>query len=863
MILPGSNYEFQRFPEQKIQPRNDHQYKDYKNRWTIYEKADIDMLKAEYIDDDMVMEYYNGLPCRMGYILTGKTVERETVRQIMNEEILGHNSKSHIAILDAGGEGKTTALMQLVIKLVESGKRVYYTQDAPELHIEYEKFYDNDIIVVDNANHVKNIYDFLSIATSKGVRVIFAARANEWEMKKINADVNRNIKGYKLSGFSDREKRDFAQLLSQYTELSESEIYEIFDNDSNQFLLAAMLRTMNGGINLDKIIEDIIMETKENLTGVYKEYALYILSILCLVEQTGVKMPMFLFRNICTNIGDGVKLNHKDLVSIYLKKEVQGTSTYIETRHPRISELFFKHLIEFIDIDLVYEEFSKAGRNIRNIKIDRVPEYLDIVGRVSLYMYQNYPELLSYIDYVIESNLDEFYMQYQGSCRELFRIWVDIKVDAIKSDCCEADSINTLYEKAICKWFISGNSELRYRFAKFHADNGNIGSIDEENTARWIYHQALVDNQLDESLLVAWTDLEATLGNYGTVDKPDPYTARWVFRWAINNEKATENLIYNWAVMEAGLDNYGEIDVEYSARWIYYWGITNNIANENMLMKWADMEIERENVGDVTVPYSALWIYHWGLTHNKTEENLLIKWTELEIKRRGLGDINTEYTARWIFNWGLNNKKADANMFIKWAEAEVNEDMQNIGQPEIPYTARWIYHYGFITLKNNPNLILRWIRQEFELGNIGPADKEYTVLWLLDNLYSSGYDDRSYYYWMIGSEMSLGMVETAYEYCKEGILKHDIYGIYALVQGERGVFYGEDSVDNFLLMAKKKESLLSQYCCYLCDILYKGGQQAEEIMDKIKTIGNNDSIEYYNKGFLRFWNDKAVKNGLM
>lgn len=347
MESTGGSYEFRRFIPREREYKGDSQYKNYINRWTVYEASDMDELKIKDIDNDIIREYYNGLPCRLGYILAGKTVEREAVLEIM-DYIQGHNSISHIAILDAGGEGKTTALMQLVIKLLQIGKRVYFSQEAPELHIEFIDFEENDIIIIDNANHVANIHDLLNIAIKKGVRVIFAARANEWEIQKINVDLNRNIKEYKLSGFTEREKKEFAKLLVSYTQLSEEEIYEIFDNKSNQFLLAAMLRTMNGGINLEKIVEDIIKETKENLKGDYKEYALFILAIICLVEQAGAKMPMFLLRNICSNIGDGIKLKHMELVSIYLKKEVQHTSTYVETRHPIISELFYKILLNLL-----------------------------------------------------------------------------------------------------------------------------------------------------------------------------------------------------------------------------------------------------------------------------------------------------------------------------------------------------------------------------------------------------------------------------------------------------------------------------------------------------------------------------------
>jgi len=855
MYNSTSSHEFSRFIKKETEHKRYSRYKDYVNRWTVYDFSALEEIKNEYIDDDMVREYYSGHPCRMVYILAGKTVERETVRQIMEEEILGHNSKSHIAILDAGGEGKTTALMQLVVKLVESGKRVFFSQDAPELHIEYMVFGDNDIIVIDNANHVRNIYDLLYVATNKGVRVIFAARSNEWEMQKINADIIRNIKGYKLSGYSIREKQEFAKLLSRYTHLSENEIFEIFDN-SNQFLLAAMLRTMYGGINLDRIVEDIIWKKKEYLTDVYKDFALFILATVCLVEQTGAKMPMFLFRNICSDIGDGKKLSHMDLINVYFKKELQGTSTYVETRHPRMSELFYKNLVNIIKIDLVYKEFHKVNRNIRNLKIDRVYDYLDIVGKVSKYIYDNYPEFIDYIDFVIEANLDQFCIQYQKPCKVLFKIWADIRTTALGDNANETLLVDTLYEKAINRWFAGATSEMWHRWAKFHSDRGNIGDINEPYTAKWIYNQALVSNQATESLLIAWADLEAMQGNFGDIKNPEPYTARWIYRWGMDNRKATEHLIYSWAKMEETLGNCGNVDMEYSARWLYRWGITNNAANENLLIKWADLEIQRGNIGDVTKPYSALWIYHWGFENNKAGENLLIKWAELEISLRGLGDIYSEYSARWIFNWGLNNNKADENLLTKWAEAEFNDNIENVGQPWIPYTARWIFSYGFKAGKANSKMIYKWVRMEFELNNIEPEDKEYTVFWLLDYARKMRFDERTYWLWLIGVEMEIGRVEAAYRHCKEAILYcDDIYGIFALVQGERKVYAGEDGLDNLMQSALKKDIPVELYCCYLCDLLYKDGKQAERYLKRFYEL-NGNLEEYNTKGFFKFWNNK-------
>lgn len=859
MESTGGNYEFRR-SVLGTDANNRSQYKDYKNRWTVYDASDIPQLEAQDIGDDMIKEYYNGLPCQLRYVLAGKTVERETVSLIMEEEILGHNTISHIAILDAGGEGKTTALMQLVIRLIQSGKRVYFGQDAPELHIECFKFEENDIIVIDNANHVKNFYDFLLLSTKKGVRVIFAARANEWEMQKINVDINRSIKEYKLSGFSNREKHEFAKLLSGYTELSEEEVFEIFDNKSNQFLLAAMLRTMNGGINLEKIVEDIITETKENLIGDYKLHALSILTIICLVEQAGSKMPIFLLRNICNSIEEGVKLNHKDLVNIYLKKEVQATSAFVETRHPRISELFYKNLIKFTDIDLVYEVFSKADKNIQNIRTDRVPDYLDIVGKVSRYVYTNYPELLDLIDFIIKVNLDTFYAQYTIQCKTLFKILIDIKMDSL--DDSDDDSIDDLYDNATSKWFVIGNSEMWYKWAKHKIDLGVIGSVNVPNSAIWIYYQALLNNQVDEAILIGWADLAVKLGQYGDVEEPELYSARWIYRWSLDNQKITENMIYNWAQMEESLDNCGDIEEDYTARWIYNLGLQNKSANENLLIKWSEMEIAKGNIGDANEsselrkerePYSALWIYQWGLENDKAEENLLIKWAVLEAERRGLGDVNSKYSARWIFEWGRIHNKADENLFLKWAEAELSADINNAGNPDTPYSARWIYSCGLNAGKANANLIYRWIQLEFELGNIEPIGKEYTVLCLLDYVRKNRLVDRAYWYWIIGTDMELGNIEQAYIHCKEALLTYDIYDIFALVQGERNVIDDkEEGMEHLLQMTLNKGALLGLYCCYLCDKLYKDGQQAHNYLDRINAV--NDDISYFiNKAYLMFW----------
>ena len=174
----------------------------------------------------------------------------------------------------------------------------------------------------------------------------------------------------------------------------------------------------------------------------------------------------------------------------------------------------------------------------------------------------------------------------------------------------------------------------------------------------------------------------------------------------------------------------------------------------------------------------------------------------------------------------------------------------------IPYTARWIFSYGFKAGKANSKMIYKWVRMEFELNNIEPEDKEYTVFWLLDYARKMRFDKRTYWLWLIGVEMEIGRVEAAYRHCKEAILYcDDIYGIFALVQGERKVYAGEDGLDNLMQSALKKDIPVELYCCYLCDLLYKDGKQAERYLKRFYEL-NGNLEEYNTKGFFKFWNNK-------
>jgi len=133
----------------------------------------------------------------------------------------------------------------------------------------------------------------------------------------------------------------------------------------------------------------------------------------------------------------------------------------------------------------------------------------------------------------------------------------------------------------------------------------------------------------------------------------------------------------------------------------------------------------------------------------------------------------------------------------------------------------------------------------------------------LDYAKKMGFDERIYWMWLIGVEMEIGNIEAAYLHCKEAVLKYeDINGLFALVQGERNIREGEDGLDNLMQLALKKDIPIELYCCYLCDLLYKDGKQAERYLLRFHELNGNLS-EYSSKGFFKFWIDKANKNGLI
>lgn len=992
------------------------------NRWDRIDKQALESYNTG-INEAEIKEYYSGNICKFSFVLAGKTVERDIVRTIV-DDVLSKRVLSHIILLEAGGEGKSTSLMQICVKLVENGKVVYYCENATKLMVNDVRFENDEIIIIDNANHVPNIDDVIYECSKKGVQIIMAARANEWEMLNITGEVNRTIKPYSLSGFSEREKREFSSLLKDYTSLDESEIYEIFNNKSNSFLLAAMLRIMNDGASLEKIVEDIIVNVNANNDYPYKDFAIQIFALICLIEQAGSKMPTFLFRNICLDIGDGVRINHQELVNKLLKKELQCTSVYVETRHPLISHLFFDNLKNIVIPEILFEELAKAERNLKvNVAkasittrlslTKEIDDLCSILGSVYEYVAETMPEYLTILDYAMQVNIDAFYQLNINACRELFKKWLSVN-EAMAKEEEQIDAVISLYKYATEKWFYDV-TEIWNRWAKYrkqldkqgvshgsesvrdiyregikHADENllfawmeyeiscdNIGDADTEDSALWICYQAMEMNKVNNSLLCRGTELEAARGNVGDIStlhsargiyywaiendraeenllrqwaRQEPlgevglkYSARWIYNWAIANDKAAENLLYQWAEIEVQNDNIGkDINDEYSARWIFHWGLKKGKAEETLLLKWAELEIANNNIGnDINDEYSARWILHWGMKNKKAEEILLQKWAALEASNDNIGPITQEYTARWIFNWALNHnkageflltkwaeleyqdnnignsvedkysarwifhsgiisKKADENLLIKWAEMELATGNGYPGSIIEEYTPRWIYHWGFkskkakITLLSkwseleikqgnigsvdekfsarwifnwainhdriNEELLLRWVELEFQEQNYGSDEQKNTARYLLQTVYESGRVKSQYWRWMIAIDLEENNLQAAYEHCKSAVKETDIYGLFALVQGYRGII--EDEEEGMYSLLQKalstKEGFFNHYCAYLCELLF--GNRDPELLAKYKTLA-----DYYlvnTRTYFQFWNRMAEETGL-
>ena len=316
---------------------------EYRDIWHSKKYWESQQKKAHAFDQDWLSKktklYLQGEQC--SWPLVFASARYAPVQRDVVEELIGaiENEIGAIVLTGAGGEGKTTILMQLCAELYRAGKNVLY--HAPTHKYDIPDNVIDGIFLVDNPANTSEFKSFLTRATKEGLTVVIASRSNEWATLKetLFDDTKRSIREIELPQISVSESKAFAQYLKTHIywiKRSVVELEKLFFKDSYGFLYASMLMAVYNSDSLEKIAEEIIERISKFENGAT---TLRILAAIVFAEQAGTAIGTRTYRTLCKHFS----VDDRD-VKYYLRKEVVLNGTVYQTRHESISQLFYKYL---------------------------------------------------------------------------------------------------------------------------------------------------------------------------------------------------------------------------------------------------------------------------------------------------------------------------------------------------------------------------------------------------------------------------------------------------------------------------------------------------------------------------------------
>ncbi len=115
----------------------------------------------------------------------GFIVERNIVNTIYECALDG----GVYALTGPGGEGKSTALMQMCVKLIRGGRDVFYFCGRGKLEL-FEDIMKDSVLVVDNPPDSMGFKHFLEKVIDNGYTLILGVRENEWNLLKESLKIS-------------------------------------------------------------------------------------------------------------------------------------------------------------------------------------------------------------------------------------------------------------------------------------------------------------------------------------------------------------------------------------------------------------------------------------------------------------------------------------------------------------------------------------------------------------------------------------------------------------------------------------------------------------------------------------------------
>ena len=747
---------------------------EYRDIWHSKKYWDSQQKKARATEKDWLAKktklYLQGEQCSWPLVFASSQyapVKRDVVDELMNAI---ENEIGAIVLTGAGGEGKTTVLMQLCVELYNAGKNVLYHCDSSNKP-KYD-FPDNvhdGIFLVDAPSNSREFKNFLTRATKEGLTVVIASRSNEWVTLRetLFDETKRSIKEVELPKISASESKSFAQYLKthiHWLKRSIVELEKLFFKDSYGFLYASMLMAIYNADSLEKIAGEIIERISKFVNG---ETTLRILAAIVFAEQAGTAIGTRTYRALCRHFS----VDDRD-VKYYLRKEVVLNGTVYQTRHESISQLFYKYLFKEGDwwsylneeerenvivavLEVYLGEVEKLTKDYRPtdpraietsslfVQAFKVVDYEEtqafIIQRLLESCQQHGHAIIDrfyhHLDNVIvKSDLAMKCYERKLPLWEVYRHWLRYLSS-------EAASINTVenYIEKLCLYMDAPigiwNLWIDFYEKNFQSNSAFI------NKVREIYKLGLKTLANNAHWWISWASFEERHGNLGDVDVE--YSARWLLREGCKYAQDNPQLWIKWADVEVGCGNLGDPETLYSARWIAKEGGTK-LKNTHLWIKRAELEERAGNIGNISLDDSARGLLYNGSAEFPQSTHLWIKWAEIEARMGNIGDYETPNSAAWIFKEECTNHGiiSDAAIWIKWADFAMIHNSNMKANISDAWNPSKILQYACIE-HNVPSTQVwrKWASIEEERGNIGNYQITYSAAWIFKETCMRELDD--------------------------------------------------------------------------------------------------------------------------
>ena len=594
-----------------------------------------------------------------------------------------------VVLTGAGGEGKTTILMQLCAELYREGVTVLY--HAPTYKFDIPKNLRDCVFIVDNPSGSHEFKEFLSLAVKEGFTVVMASRSNEWNVlkKSLYDDVRRSIREIEIPRISLSEASAFAECI--YTNIhwvkrSVKELEELFFKQSYGFLYASMLLAIHNAESLERIAEEIICRVSEFDNG---DSLLKILGAIVFAEHCNVPVNTKYYRFLCR------KLNVSDWdVKSCLQKEICVNGIVYQTRHEVISQLFHRYLFdkeaytciayemqeEIIAalLEFYFSDFSALSRNC-SPRDSRVIHIANLMH-----------ESIRIID---DEDMHEFLIQRLfESCRQHGLAAIGETYRKVGDTSIQDMIAQKAYDDGLRIWTV-------YRHWIEDIISRELGETDR---AREYLKRICTELNAPTLAWSMWAEIEESCGNIGNYDIA--CSAAWIHRENCENHAVGSSLPWmKWSAFarkNASLLQRTETKEHFTPISILKMACLEYGVDHAVWAKWADAELECGNIGNYETPYTAAWLYKEACEkHHSGALDCWAKWEGFAREYAQTHNSLRKYTPSVILKIACLEYNASGRIWLHWAEVE--ERLGNIGNCQTPHTAAWIYNEACIRFTDN------------------------------------------------------------------------------------------------------------------------------------------------------------------